>query len=178
VRGQIEHGLDEAKYGYWGFSPASDPFGEYREYGVEKMGMSPDGYASDEPRTDVDKGWPGCREPANPDPTFNDGVVTPHASFLALPYARSAAVKNLRGIETNLHAYGPGGFFDSVATKSDTIAKRYLSLDQAMVLGSIANQLDHDAIKTYFVDRTFRAALRPLMAMEVFNAGRVKGGDQ
>jgi hypothetical protein len=178
VRGQIEHGLDEAKYGYWGFSPASDPFGEYREYGVEEMGMSPDGYASDQPRTDVDKGWPGCREAANPNPTFNDGVVTPHASFLALPYAAGAAVKNLRGIETKLHAYGPGGFYDSVATKSDTIAKRYLSLDQAMVLGAIDNHLHHDAIKSYFVDRTFQDALRPLMAMEVFNAGRVEKGDR
>src|SRR5262249_20585356 len=38
VAGQIEHGLREAGYGYWGFSPASDPFGEYRAWGVEAMG--------------------------------------------------------------------------------------------------------------------------------------------
>jgi hypothetical protein len=178
VRGQIEHGLQEAKYGYWGFSPASDPFGSYREYGVEEMGMSPDGYASDEPRTDVDKGWPGCRDAANPNPTFHDGVVTPHASFLALPYAHRAAITNLRGIEDTLHAYGPGGFYDSVATQSDTIAKRYLSLDQAMVLGAIDNDLHQNAIKSYFVDKAFADALRPLMAMEVFNAGYVKGGNR
>ncbi|MEP6666039.1 MAG: glucoamylase family protein [Nocardioidaceae bacterium] len=171
VRAQIEHGLDEAHYGYWGFSPASDPFGNYREYGVEELGMSPDGYASDEPRTNVDKGYEGCRDATNPNPTFNNGVVTPHASFLALPYAQAAAVKNLRNIEDVLGAYGPGGFYDSVAVGTDTIAKRYLSLDQAMVMGAIVNDLNHDAIKRAFVDKSFERALRPLMAMEVFNAG-------
>ncbi len=61
-------------------------------------------------------------------------------------------------------------------TKSGTIADRYLSLDQAMVLGAIDNELNKDAIKRSFVDREFREALRPLMAMEVFNAGRIKRG--
>ena len=31
----IEFGLDEAEYGYWGFSPASNPAGGYREYGID-----------------------------------------------------------------------------------------------------------------------------------------------
>ncbi len=174
VRAQIEHGMDEADYGYWGFSPASDPFGSYREYGVDEIGMMHEGYTSDEPRTNVDKGYEGCREATNPNPTFNDGVVTPHASFLALPYAQRAAVDNLRNIEDDLGVYGPGGFYDSVAVGSKTIATRYLSLDQAMVLGAIANDLDHGAIKRAFVDKSFEHALRPLMAMEVFNAGPVK----
>jgi hypothetical protein len=169
VKAQIEHGMDEAGYGYWGFSPASDPFGTYREYGVEELGMSPDGYASDEPRTDVDKGYAGCRDATNPNPTFGDGVVTPHASFLALPYAPRAAVSNLRGIEDTLGAYGPGGFYDSVAVTSDTIADRYLSLDQAMVMGAIANRLGNNVIKRYFVDRHFAHSIRPLMAMEKFS---------
>ena len=39
VRAQIEHGLDEAGYGYWGFSPSNDPAGGYREYGVDALGM-------------------------------------------------------------------------------------------------------------------------------------------
>ena len=39
VKGQIEHGLDEAKYGYWGFSPSSNPAGGYREYGVDQLGL-------------------------------------------------------------------------------------------------------------------------------------------
>ena len=39
VAGQIEHGLDDAGYGYWGFSPASDPAGGYMAWGVDAMGM-------------------------------------------------------------------------------------------------------------------------------------------
>ena len=39
VRAQIEHGLDEAGYGYWGFSPSNNPAGGYREYGVDALGM-------------------------------------------------------------------------------------------------------------------------------------------
>ena len=44
VESQIEFGLDEADYGYWGFSPASNPAGGYREYGVDAIGMEPNGY--------------------------------------------------------------------------------------------------------------------------------------
>ena len=39
VRGQIEHGMDEAGYGYWGFSPSNNPAGGYREYGVDQLGI-------------------------------------------------------------------------------------------------------------------------------------------
>jgi hypothetical protein len=41
VRGQIEHGLNDARYGHWGISPASDPAGGYREYGVDPMVWTP-----------------------------------------------------------------------------------------------------------------------------------------
>ncbi len=56
VRAQIEHGLDQAGYGYWGFSPASNPFGGYNVYGVDEIGMNPEGYASDMQNTNVDRG--------------------------------------------------------------------------------------------------------------------------
>jgi hypothetical protein len=64
--------------------------------------------------------------------------------------------------------YGPGGFFDAVAVRSGTVAARYLSLDQAMIMAAIGNELRHDLVKQYFVDDEFREALRPLMAMESF----------
>lgn len=34
VQGHILHGMVEAGYGYWGFLPANNPSGGYREYGV------------------------------------------------------------------------------------------------------------------------------------------------
>ncbi len=69
VRGQIEHGLDEAGYGYWGFSPSSDPAGGYREYGVDQLGLDGAGYTSDEERTTVDQPYEGCRA-GSPAPTI------------------------------------------------------------------------------------------------------------
>lgn len=173
VQAQIEHGLEEAEYGYWGFSPASDPFAEYREYGVDALGMDTGGYTSDVERTSVDPGWddPAClREPVTPT-AYGDGVVTPHASFLALPYAKRAALDNLARMRSELGAYGPGGFYDSVAVRSGTVAERYLSLDQGMIMAALGNELRHDAVQRYAVRGPLREAIRPLLALETFNAG-------
>ncbi|WP_020573613.1 glucoamylase family protein [Actinopolymorpha alba] len=170
VRGQIEHGLKEAGYGYWGFSPASNPNGGYAVYGVDELGMDPGGYPSDLEATNVDRGFEGCRD-AQPMPSFGDGVVTPHASFLALPYARGAAVANLTKLERDLDSYGPGGFYDAIAVKSGRAAQRYLSLDQAMVLGPIGNALLGDRLRAYFSHGEAERNLAPLMGMERFNAG-------
>ncbi|MGV8968180.1 MAG: glucoamylase family protein [Cellulomonas sp.] len=175
VQAQIEHGMVQADYGYWGFSPASDPFASYREYGVDEIGMNPEGYTSDSERTDVDNGYDGCRPATNPTPVFGDGVVTPHAAFLALPYAPRESLDNLKNIKTVLGAYGPGGFYDSVAVRSNTQAKRYLSLDQGIVMGALGNVLRKDMLKTAFSSGAVEATVRPLIAMEEFGSGYVDG---
>ena len=175
VRAQIEHGMDQAGYGYWGFSPASNPFGGYSVYGVDEIGMNPEGYPSDMENTNVDNGYDGCRPATSPTPTFGDGVVTPHASFLALPYAPRESMENLRGIETELAAYGAGGFFDSVATRSGTKAERYLSLDQGIVMGALGNVLGKDLLREAFSKGAVTRTVRPLLAMEEFGAGYADG---
>ena len=167
---QKHHGLVEAGYGAWGFSPASDPFGGYSEYGVDLAGIRSDGYMSDREKTDVDIDRPGCVEGVNPDPEFGDGVVTPHASFLALPYDRKAVLANLEHLEDDLGAYGPGGFYDAVAVRSGTVAERYLSLDQSMIMAAIGNELTGDTLKRYFVDKEMEKRLRPAMAGQVFSS--------
>lgn len=169
VRAHKEHGLDEAGYGAWGFSPASNPFGGYAEYGVDAIGLRSDGYLSDG-ETDVDLGFEGCREATNPAPEFGDGVVTPHASFLGLAYDTEGVLDNLAHLADDLDAYGPGGFYDSVAVRSGTVAERYLSLDQAMIVAAIGNVLDDSRLKGYFVDDRLEQALRPLMEAETFSA--------
>ena len=60
VAAQIHHGLVEAEYGYWGFSPANIPEGGYTEYGVDAIGMRPDGYPSNNDKTLVDRGFGDC----------------------------------------------------------------------------------------------------------------------
>jgi hypothetical protein len=173
VRAQIEHGMNEADYGYWGFSPASDPFANYREYGVDALGLNPEGYFSDKEMTNYDVGFGECRAATNPNPDYGDGVVTPHAAFLAMMYAPRRAFRNLRRIQRNLDAYGPGGFYDAVAVRSGMVAERYLSLDQAMIMGALGNVLGHDVLQRAFSTRRVEAVLRPIIAMEEFGSGRV-----
>ena len=172
VRAHREHGLDEAKYGFWGFSPASQPGGGYREYGVDAIGLNPDGYLSDAEKTNYDAGYDGCRVGKNPTPTYGDGVVTPHALFLAMHMEPREAYDNLRKL-VDLGAYGEGGFYDAVAVKSRTIAKRYLALDQAMIMGSIGNVFGNGVIRNAFATGQVRKRIRPLIAMEQFSAGLV-----
>ena len=171
VRAQREHGLSDAGYGYWGFSPSSDPFAGYREYGVDALGLNPDGYFSDRESTSYDPGFGDCRAATNPHPTYGDGVVTPHASFLAMMHDPMEAYLNLSKIENELKAYGCGGFFDAVATKSGVIARRYLSLDQAMIMGAVGNVLADDVIRRAFSTPAVERRLRPVIGVEEFGAG-------
>ncbi len=169
VQGQIEHGLDEAGYGYWGFSPSNNPAGGYREYGVDQLGLDGAGYTSDQERTAVDQPYEGCRE-GSPAPTeYGDGVVTPHASFLALRYAPEAALTNLAKIRQDFDAYGPGGFYDAVAVRSGEVSKRYLSLDQGMVMAALGNALTDDNLRRYVSRGPLEKKLEPLMQMEEFS---------
>ena len=173
VRAHREHGLDDAGYGYWGFSPASEPGGGYREYGVDALGLNPEGYFSDAEKTNDDAGYGDCRPATNPNPTYGDGVVTPHASFLALHFEPREAYANLVKLDRELGAYGGGGFYDAVAVRSGTIAKRYLSLDQAMVMGSIGNVFGGDVIRRAFATGDVLRRIKPLIGMEQFSAGLV-----
>lgn len=160
VATQRLHGMEE--YGYWGFSPASHPAGGYAEWGVEALGLRTDGYFSDIEQTDYR--WD------QPKPDYGDGVVTPHAAFLGMMFEREEAVDNLRRIEEDFDSYGPGGFYDAVATGSGQVAQRHLSLDQAMIMGALGNVLDRGMLQRYFVRGEVEAQLRPVIAPEEFGA--------
>ena len=172
VQGQIQHGMDEAGYGYWGFSPSNNPAGGYREYGVDMLGLDGPGYTSDQQRTDWEQPYEGCRA-GEPAPTaYGDGVVTPHASFLALRYAPREAVVNLQRLRDDFDAYGPGGFYDAVAVRSGQVSRRYLALDQGMIMAALGNALAGDNMRDYVATGAMEERLRPLMEMEEFSAGR------
>jgi hypothetical protein len=174
VQAQIEHGLEEADYGYWGFSPSNDPAGGYREYGVDQIGMEPNGYTSDQERTTVDEGYiledgTVCR-PAQPLPTeYGQGVVTPHASFLALRYAPEASLANLEALRNDFDAYGPGGFYDAINVVTGEASERYLSLDQGMVMAALINELAGDYLRKPFSKGEMEKQVAPLMRMEEFS---------
>ncbi|MGH2382883.1 MAG: glucoamylase family protein [Candidatus Limnocylindria bacterium] len=176
VESQIEFGIDEAEYGYWGFSPSSDPAGGYREYGVDAIGMEPNGYTADAQRqTLADAGWddPDCFRPPSEITEYGDGIVTPHAAFLALDFDRDATLANLANLAANFDGlYGRGGFKDAVNVASGQVADRYLALDQGMVIAAVSNELTGDQLQGYLAT-TLQPSLAPLMGIEQFGAGRV-----
>jgi hypothetical protein len=176
VAAQIHHGLDEADYGYWGFSPSNIPEGGYNAFGVDAVGMNPGGYPSNEDNTLVDHGFPGCpgAHEAQPDPppsAYTNGVVTPHAIFLALRWAPNAVLANLQKLRTDFAIYDKWGFRDSVNVDSGVVSGSYLSLDQGIILAAIGNALGGDFLRDAFATKAFRKALQPVIGMETFNAG-------
>ena len=178
VESMIEFSMDEAQYGYWGHSPSSNPAGGYREYGIDYIGMEPNGYTADVNRlTLVDQGWDdaSCFRGPAPITDYGEGVVTPHASAIALDFAPDAAFANLVNLEEDFEKlYGDGGFKDAVNVETGEIADRYLSLDQGMFMAAVANELRKDRLQDYFSHGVVERALRPLMEMEEFGAGRME----
>jgi hypothetical protein len=175
VRAQVVHGLREAGYGYWGFSPANVPEGGYETYGVDAIGINPDGYPSNEDRTLVDSGFPGCPDrepkPAPPPSAYTNGVVTPHAAFLGLRWAPGQALANLERLRRDFRdIYGRWGFRDSVNVDSGVVSNHYLSLDQGMVMAAIGNALGRDMLRKAFADRDMERSLRPVIGIEEFGA--------
>jgi hypothetical protein len=143
VYAQISYGLIEKGYKYWGVSPACSPEGGYGEYGVPALAMNPDNR----------RGVP---------------VVTPHASFLALPFAPQQALANLQGLQNNFDCYGKWGFWDAVNVKTGQTARSVLALDQGMIMAAITNFLCKGFLQDCFSRGCVEQSLRPLLEMENF----------
>jgi hypothetical protein len=174
VQAQIFHGMTEAGYGYWGFSPANKPEGEYGAWGVDGAGMDPNGMPSNEDGTLVDHGFAGCPDrPAKPDPpqsAYTNGVVTPHAAFLGLRYAPAATRANVRRLARDFPGlYGKWGFRDSVNVDTRKVSDAYLSLDQGMIMASLGNALGNDVLRRAFADAELRRHLKPVIGVERFS---------
>ncbi len=168
VRAQIEHGLEEVHYGFWGFSPAASPLGGYEVYGVKALGTDPMGYLSYEIGGPINHSLP-----QNPGGKYNHGIVTPHASFLALRYAPREAVANLRALTIRFPIYSQFGFHDSVDVSAGVVTGCILAIDQGMIMAAIANELADDAMQHAFSDGPVEKIIRPLVTMEEFSAGSI-----
>jgi hypothetical protein len=166
ARAQVQHGLEDAAYGYWGFSPAVSPRGEYRVYGLDALGSSALGYVSYEP-----EGGLLPVVPATTRSKLAHGVVTPYASFLALRYMPREAMANLRALASRFPVYGPLGFHDSVDVTAGVVSGSVLAVDQGMIMAAIANELADDALQHAFSDGAVERSIRTLIEIEEFTAG-------
>jgi hypothetical protein len=126
--------------GIFGMSPCCVPEGGYSEYGVKLLGM---------------KG-------------YKPGVVTPHATMLALEFAPSDCIKNLRTMLAKFNIYGEYGFYDAVTLKTGKVAMEYLCLDQAMSLIALNNYLNNGAIRKRFHNDPIAKKSEELLKVERF----------
>jgi hypothetical protein len=125
----------------WGFSPSATVApGGYAEAGVPDLGTI--GY-----------------EP---------GVVTPHASALALAVDPAAATANLRALAARAPIYGDFGFYDAVDPRTGAVAPVYLTLDQAMTFLAVANRLCDGCVQRRFAADPIAARALPVIADERF----------
>jgi hypothetical protein len=175
VRAQIYHGLTEAGYGYWGFSPSNIPEGGYAAYGVDGIGSDPNGNPSNEDHTLIDHGFGDCPgrtpQPDPPHSAYTNGVVTPHAAFLGLRYAPKETLANVAKLARDFPGmYGKWGFRDSVNVDTGHVSGAYLSLDQGMIMAALGNALGDDILRRAFADRSLERNLRPVIGIEKFGA--------
>jgi hypothetical protein len=120
--GQMRYAKEELNMPVWGMSPSADPNDSYSEFGARPFGI---------------KG-------------YKPGVVTPHASALALEFLPVEVVQNLRKLIELYDIYGEYGFYDAVSVPDGKIARKYYSLDQGMLLVAINNYLQDGAIRKRF----------------------------
>ncbi len=140
VKIQIQYTLEKLGYPVFGMSPSCVPGGGYSEYGVRPLGIK--GYKS--------------------------GVITPHATFLALEFAPEESIQNLRKILGLYNAYGEYGFYDAIDVKTGKVAIKYLCLDQAMSFIALNNYLNNGAIRKRFHSDSIAKNAEELLKIEDF----------
>ena len=175
VAAQIHHGLDRPNTATGASHRPTSPRAG-RDYGVEALGLNPDGYVSDEDNTHVDRGFGTCpgreAKPVPPPAAYTNGVVTPHAAFLALRWAPGRCLTiSAASSGTSRRLYGQWGFRDSVNVGSGTVSDTYLSLDQGIIMAAIGDALGDDMLRHAFATKEVEAALQPLLSLERFGAG-------
>ncbi len=94
---------------------------------------------------------------------LNRCVITPYSSFLMLPYARKAVIKNLKKLEGK-EAYGDYGFYEAVDfTRSPRLVTQYMSHHQGMTLAAITNALSGNALAKAFEENDVVSSARILL---------------
>ena len=148
VRASIESATQDGRLPAWGASPSSIPGGGYRVYGVPALSAD-------------------CRKAE----LTGETVMTPHASFLALPFAPREALNNIEVLASRFKAYGKLGFLDAVDVANGRLSDCELAIDQGMIMASVANVLGDGSIQRAFSEGKVAAVIRPLIAPERFGAG-------
>jgi len=99
-----------------------------------------------------------------------EGIVTPHAIILAfLAYDENIVMQNLKNlINDHPEIYGEYGLYDSFDIYRNRVTKKYLALDQGMILISLCNFLNKGSIQKKFENDEIIQNIKELIAIENF----------
>jgi hypothetical protein len=143
---QIDYATQVLHYPVWGLSPSStaDDTGNYGGFGVEGLQFP------------VHQRLSQCA------PCATENMVTPHASFIALPVLPDQAYANIESLLTDYPGvYSPdGGFYGTVNPTTGSVGHRRLALDQSMIMAALDDALNGDALERYFASDPLSGAAR------------------
>jgi hypothetical protein len=140
---QLRYATEALRLPVWGMSPSAVP--------------SPNGYLYGEHGVSVLGSW-----------GYQPGIVTPHASALALAVLPEEATRNLRTLAERYDLYGDFGFYDAVDPRTGDVARDWVSLDQGMIFIALANHLADGCIQKLFAADPIVQAALPVIADEDF----------
>ena len=139
-----------------------------------RAGDEPRGYFSDQENTNYDVGFGECRPATNPNPDFKTGVVTPHASFLAMMYERGEATANLLGSRSGSAPTEPAA--STTRWPSTARSPGATSRSTRPWSWEASATSSKDLLRRAFSTPDVEAALRPVIGIEEFSAGRGRVG--
>ena len=175
VGAQIHHGLVEAGYGYWGFSPSNMPEGGYSAYGVDAIGMDPNGNPSNKDRTLVDRGFAGCPAAGAAGPAAERLHERRRDAARRVPRRCATGAGEALDEPARLERDFPGASTASGASATRSTSTSgfglagHLSLDQGMIMAAIGNALGDDMLRVRSYGGDFERAVRPVIGVEEFN---------
>jgi hypothetical protein len=147
AQAQVKYATETLGYRVWGLSPSSTPddTGHYDAYGASRMASN-----------------------SNCCP-YDQWAITPHASFIALPFMTKAAYDNIQRMRSLFpDVYGPYGFYDALDPKTGQVGHRYLVLDEGMLFAGLFQVLTQDGLTKYYARDPIIRAVRPYLAMTRF----------
>ncbi len=167
---QIKYATEELHYPVWGMSPSStaDDSGGYGGgFGVEGLRFPYYGAGANAGHPNEGLSQSQCRDPVKCAP---EGVVTPHASFIALDVVPQQAYANIQALRSIYPGvYGPDGFFDAVNPTTGSVGHRYLVLDQSMIMAALDNALQNRAMQRHFAGDPVSWAAQTYLSMETMS---------
>lgn len=152
--GAFEHGMPPLFVDEVGISPLGFGVNLIKAFYIQMLQAKELGYPiwGESPSTDEKYGYDEFGSPSGKRPYPSRGVITPHASFLALQILPEEVKENLEKIALLYPgAYSSDiGFADVINTNNNEVIFKYLALNQGMSYLASVNALTDGAIQRLF----------------------------